>query len=165
MKDFIIRQAIISDMNEVLNMIKELANFEKAKGQVNLSLEKLIKDGFGDDKIYDALVVETQGKLCGYAIYYNSYSTWKGRALYLEDIFVRKEFRNKGIGEKLFMQVINIAIKRNANRLDWQVLKWNTSAINFYKKKQSTFDDQWINGRLFELDLNNFSKGKENESI
>ncbi len=165
MKDFIIRKAKISDMKEVLSMIKELANYEKAEVEVHLSLEKLIKDGFGDQKLYEALVVETKGKLCGYAIYYNAYSTWKGRAFYLEDIFVRKEFRNKGIGEKLFKQVIKIAIKRKAKRVDWQILKWNSPAINFYKKMRSTFDDEWINGRLFELDLNNFSKNKENESI
>jgi GNAT superfamily N-acetyltransferase len=85
----------------------------------------------------------------GFALYYTSYSTWKGRCLYLEDFYVLSEYRKLGIGSKLFDFVVEVAKNRNVKRMEWQVLDWNENAINFYKKKNANLDDEWLNGRIF----------------
>ena len=153
MKDLIIRKAKKSDMQQLLYMITELAKFEKAQEQVQNSVEQLQKDGFGGKSYFEALIAEYQNQVCGYALFYEGYSTWKGVTLYLEDLMVREPYRNKGIGEKLFKEIVNIAKQKKVKRLDWQVLDWNKSAIDFYKKQQASLDGSWLNGRLFEKDL------------
>ena len=158
MKNLIIRKANASDMKEVLALIKELAEFENALDQVKMTVDRLIEDGFSKAPLFKSIVAEYKGEICGYALYYYGYSTWNGKTLYLEDILISDKFRQKGFGQQLFNQVIKIAIQQKVTRLDWQVLNWNKSAIDFYKKNQSTFDNEWINGRLFALDLLNFSK-------
>ena len=153
MKELVIRKAEKSDMNQVMSMIIELAKFEKAQNEVQTNVQQLEEDGFGLKNCFEALIAEYNQEVCGYALFYHGYSTWKGLTLYLEDIMVRESFRNKGIGDKLFREIVNIAKQKNVKRLDWQVLDWNSKAIKFYKKQQATLDGSWLNGRLFEKDL------------
>ena len=165
MKDLIIRKSKASDMNEVLSLIKELADYERSLDRVKMTVERLIKDGFSKPPLFKSLVVVYKKEICGYAFFYQGYSTWNGKTLYLEDIMISKKYRRRGFGQKLFNQVVEIAIQQKVTRVDWQVLSWNKPAIEFYKKNQSTFDAEWINGRLFDLDLKNFSKSNIDESI
>ena len=161
MKDLVVRKAKKSDMKEVLSMIIELAKFEKSENEVQTTVKQLQKDGFGENNYFDVLIAEYQNKVCGYALFYQGYSTWKGTTLYLEDLMVREPFRNKGVGERLFKEITNIANKRKVKRLDWQVLDWNLSAIRFYKKQQATIESGWLNGRLFQKEIN----ASKNEGI
>lgn len=144
----IIRPAIKGDEFEIMNLIKALAEYEKAPEQVTNTAEDLGKHLF-DEKICDALVVQEGEKIVGFALYYTNYSTWKGKCFYLEDFFVLPEYRRGGIGSLLFDEVVKIAKGRKVKRMDWQVLDWNEPAINFYKKKNAVLDPEWINGRIF----------------
>ena len=148
-----IRRGEIKDMQEVLNLIKELAIYEKAPDEVEMTVEELIEDGFNDNPIFDVIVAEAENNIVGFALYYTSYSTWKGKALYLEDFIVSESFRKYGIGKRLFDEVVKEAKKRQVKRMEWQVLEWNEPAINFYKKYDATLDGEWVNGRLFYDDI------------
>ena len=156
MKDLIIRKGEIDDMNDVLLMIIELAKFENATEQVNTTVEQLKQDGFGSKKLFEVIIAEYKNEICGYAFFYQGYSTWRGATLYLEDLMVKENHRRKGFGGHLFDEIIRIAKDRDVKRLDWQVLDWNSSAIEFYRQYKATLDGQWLNGRLFELDLKKF---------
>ena len=147
-EEFNIRKATKGDEKEIMMLIKELALFEKAPNEVVNTAEQLKIDLF-EDQICDAFVAEVEDKVIGFALYYTSYSTWKGRCLYLEDFYVLPEYRKLGIGSKLFDLVVDIAKNRNVKRMEWQVLDWNENAINFYKKKNAILDDEWLNGRIF----------------
>ncbi|MBC8475074.1 MAG: GNAT family N-acetyltransferase, partial [Bacteroidetes bacterium] len=103
------------------------------------------------------LVAEVENIVVGFALYYTGYSTWKGRTLYLEDFLVSENHRGRGIGKLLFDAVVLEAKKRDVKRMDWQIIDWNEPAINFYKKYNATLDGEWINGRLFEEDIRNFT--------
>lgn len=131
-----------------MKLIQALAEYEKAPDEVVNTAEDLGKHLF-EEKICDALVVEEDGDIVGFALYYTNYSTWKGKCLYLEDFFVLPEYRRGGIGSQLFDRVVEIAKERGVRRMDWQVLDWNEPGINFYKKKEAVLDPEWINGRLF----------------
>jgi GNAT superfamily N-acetyltransferase len=122
--------------------------YEKAPEQVTNTAEQLAIDLF-EDKICDAIVATLDGEIIGFALYYVSYSTWKGRCLYLEDFYVKESKRKLGIGQLLFEEVVAIAKARKVKRMDWQVLEWNEPALNFYKKNESILDGEWVNGRLF----------------
>lgn len=148
-----IRKGEIKDMPEVLKLIKQLAVYEKAPDEVETTVEELVEDGFGSKPIFDVIVAEANNNVVGFALYYTSYSTWKGKALYLEDFIVDEPYRKYGIGKKLFDEVLKVAKKRNVRRMEWQVLDWNEPAINFYKKYNATLDGEWFNGRLFYDDI------------
>lgn len=148
-----IRRGEIKDMSKVLDLIKELATYEKAPNEVVLTEEELIEDGFGVNPIFDVFVAEAENQLVGFALYYTSYSTWKGKALYLEDFIVTENYRQYGIGKKLFDAVLKVAKERQVKRMEWQVLEWNEPALNFYKKYNATLDGEWFNGRLFYNDI------------
>ena len=152
-----IRQSQKEDMPKVLEYIQELATYEKAPDEMENTVEDLEKNGFGDHKVFDCIVAEIENNIVGFALYYTGYSTWKGRTLYLEDFLVSEDYRGKGIGRLLFKQVILEAKKRNVKRMDWQVIDWNKPAINFYNKYNARLDGEWINGRLFEEDIRNFT--------
>jgi len=152
-----IRQSQKEDMPKVLEYIQELATYEKAPDEMENTVEDLKKNGFGDNKVFDCIVAEIENNVVGFALYYTGYSTWKGRTLYLEDFLVSEDYRGKGIGKLLFNQVILEAKKRNVKRMDWQVIDWNKPAINFYNKYNARLDGEWINGRLFEEDIRNFT--------
>ncbi len=156
MKDLIIRKGEIDDMKDVLLMIKELAKFENAEQEVNTTVNQLKQDGFGSKKLFEVIIAEYKNEICGYAFFYQGYSTWKGATLYLEDIMIKPKLRRKGLGSILFNEIIKEAKARGVKRLDWQVLDWNSSAIAFYEKYKASLDGEWLNGRLFELDLKNF---------
>ncbi len=144
----LIREAKKEDVAAIHGMIVELAVFEKAPNEVSNTPEQLKIDLF-DDKICSAWVAEIEGKIAGFALYYISYSTWKGRSLYLEDFYVKPDYRRLKLGDKLFDKIVEIAKELKVRRMDWQVLDWNQGAIEFYKKKNAVLDPEWINGRLF----------------
>lgn len=144
-----IRKAEKKDMTSVLGLIQELAEYEKAPDEVINTVENLENDGFGPEKVFDCIVAEDEDTVIGFALFYTGYSTWKGRTLYLEDFLINEKYRNKGIGKQLFDAVIQEAKRRNVKRMDWQVLDWNTPAIEFYKKYKATLDGEWLNGRFF----------------
>jgi GNAT superfamily N-acetyltransferase len=143
-----IREAKPGDETEIFNLIYALAVYEKAPEQVTNTPQQLAIDLF-EDKICSALVAEENKQIVGFSLYYISYSTWKGRCLYLEDFFVIPEKRTLGIGEELFKKTVEIAREIGVKRMDWQVLEWNTPALNFYRKHKAILDPEWINGRLF----------------
>jgi GNAT superfamily N-acetyltransferase len=144
-----IRAARPGDEQAIHGLISELALYEKASDEVTNTVEKLRVDLF-EDAVCEALVVENEAlEVVGFALYYRSYSTWKGRCLYLEDFYVKPEFRRGGIGSRLFTEVVETAKKWNVKRMDWQVLDWNEPALDFYKKHQAVLDPEWVNGRLF----------------
>jgi GNAT superfamily N-acetyltransferase len=143
-----IRKAKRGDELVLMGLVHELAEFEKAPDEVINTPEQLAIDLF-DDKICDCFVYEIEGIIRGMALYYISYSTWRGRCLYLEDLYIQPDFRRGGIGQKLFQTLVDEAKEMGVKRMDWQVLDWNDSAIQFYKKIGATLDPEWINGRLF----------------
>lgn len=145
----LIREAQSGDERAIHGLIQALAEYERAPDEVINTPEQLYIDLF-EDKICDALVVTTDNDLVvGFALYYTSYSTWKGRCLYLEDFYVLPEYRRGGIGGQLFQKVVAIAKERGVKRMDWQVLEWNEPALEFYKKHEAILDPEWVNGRLF----------------
>ncbi len=141
-----IRSAEPKDVAKIFDLIKELALYEKAPEQVTNTAEKLYHDLFVDP-ICDAIVAEENAEVLGFALFYTSYSTWKGRSLYLEDFYVSENHRRKGIGQMLFDDVMKLAKERKMARMDWQVLEWNQLAIDFYSKNEALLDGEWINGR------------------
>lgn len=143
-----IRAAKVGDESAIHELIVELAVYERAPDEVTNTVEQLRIDLF-EDRICDAIVVEEDSKVVGFALFYTSYSTWKGRCLYLEDFYVREENRRNGIGSQLFQKVVEIAKIRGVKRMDWQVLEWNEPGLNFYKKENAILDPEWVNGRLF----------------
>ncbi len=143
-----IRASERKDAAAILGLIKELAAYEKEPDAVIVTAAQLENDLF-NEQICHALVVEVESEIIGFALYYFAYSTWKGKCLYLEDFYLKPESRRLGWGLKLFQKVRDIAIQEEVKRMDWQVLEWNTPAIEFYKKVGATLDPTWINGRLF----------------
>lgn len=148
-KEVEIRFATADDMPAVLDLIRELAIYEHAEEQVTNTVEQLQKDGFGDNPVFECLVAEDEDGVYGFALFYTSYSTWKGTCLYLEDLLVTSSKRRTGTGSILFETLIEIARERGAKRFEWQVLDWNEPAISFYKKYNADLDPEWINGKIF----------------
>tara|TARA_S200000501_G_scaffold378955_1_gene445386 strand:- start:5070 stop:5513 length:444 start_codon:yes stop_codon:yes gene_type:complete len=141
----IIRPGKKSDTPQVFNLIKELAVYEKALDKVTNTVERLKEDGFGPNPIYELFVAETKNKIIGIALTYYRFSTWRGKVLYLEDLIVKESMRRKGIGKKLFDRIIEHAKKNKCIGLSLQVLDWNKLGINFYKKYDMEFDNEWLN--------------------
>lgn len=146
-KETIIRKAKIEDMSGILDMVKELAEYEHALDQVSTTVADYEKNFLSG--IFDAFVAEIKGEIKGVAIYYMTWSTWKGRMLYLEDFVVSPELRKTGIGQKLFDAYIAEGKKRGCSLLKWQVLDWNDPAVNFYKKNNAIIEQEWWNGKIF----------------
>ena len=146
--DIIIRRALQSDCPRLLELIQELAVYEKAPEEVTVSLEHFSESGFGQNPVWWGFVAEVQGVVVGMALYYVRYSTWKGQRMYLEDILVTQEMRGKKIGGLLFDALIKEAKEKKFTGMNWQVLEWNEPAINFYKKYNANFDPEWHNGSI-----------------
>jgi len=145
----LVRKGIKSDLRDVLELIKELAEYEHELHQVSNTIEKMEVDGFGEAPVFGFLVAEEEGLIIGTAIYYFRYSTWKGKRLYLEDIIVTEKMRGKGIGKQLFDATVTIGKSTNCTGMMWQVLDWNEPAINFYKKYYDPLIDKgWLNFNL-----------------
>lgn len=144
----IIRPGKKEDLPTVLELIRELAEYENMVDQVGNTVEALEKDGFGENPIYGLLVAEKENIVIGYSIYYYRYSTWKGKRLWLEDILVTKRERGTGVGKELFDKTIEIAKQENCTGMMWMVLDWNKPSIDFYKRYNAQFDGTWINCHL-----------------
>lgn len=151
-----LRPAKQEDMPEVLALIKELALYERAPGEVTITLEDLIADGFGERPLYEIILAAVDDEIAGMAFFFISYSTWKGKCIYLEDIIVKEKYRGRHIGKALFDAVIVKSGEFGANRLQWQVLNWNEPAIRFYKKYNAGLDETWINGKLTSHQIREF---------
>jgi GNAT superfamily N-acetyltransferase len=143
-----VRKATLDDMQAVHRLIVELAVYENAPNEVTNSLASLKEDGFGATAVFYCLVAVVGEDVIGFALYYISYSTWKGKCVYLEDFLVTETWRRKGVGKMLFEAVHHQAILIKAKRFEWQVLDWNIPAINFYNKYQVEMDRTWIDCRL-----------------
>lgn len=144
-----VRRAVKKDCPRLLELVKELALYEKAPQEVTVTAEHFEESGFGSNPVWWAFVAEENGVIQGFALYYIRYSTWKGQAMYLEDILVTEAARGKGIGKLLMDQLIIEAIEKGFSRIVWQVLEWNEPAINFYKKYNADFDAEWVNCSIY----------------
>jgi GNAT superfamily N-acetyltransferase len=148
MENIKIRRAVVDDCERLLELVKELAIYEKAPDEVTVSIEHFRESGFGPNPVWWAFVAEENDYIIGFALYYIRYSTWKGQRMYLEDLIVTEQYRCKGIGKLLFDALITEAKEKNLSAIAWQVLEWNEPAINFYKKLNATFDAEWVNCSL-----------------
>lgn len=140
-----IRRAKKEDCTRLMELVNELAVYERAPQEVTVKMEHFEESGFGNTPVWWAFVAEVENEVVGFALYYIRYSTWKGQAMYLEDILVTNDMRGKGIGKLLFERLFTEAKEKGFNRITWQVLDWNEPAINFYKKYNAAFDGEWIN--------------------
>ena len=144
--DIKIRQAVKEDCPRMMELIKELAEYEKAQEQVTVNFEHFVESGFGPNPVWWAYVSDADGKVEGFALYYIRYSTWKGQRMHLEDIIVTEKMRGHGLGKMLLDKLIEVAKEKKYSGMMWQVLDWNEPAINFYKKYEGVkFDTEWIN--------------------
>lgn len=141
----VIRKANKEDCPRLMELVHELAVYEKAPEEVTVTLEHFIESGFGEQPVWWAFVAEEKEAVLGFALYYIRYSTWKGQRMYLEDILVTNEARGKGIGQLLMNRLIEEAKEKKFKGIVWQVLDWNEPAINFYKKFNASFDPEWVN--------------------
>ena len=153
-----IRRAIKEDCPRLLELILELAVYEKAPNEVSVSLNEFQEAGFGKNPVWKAFVAVENGIIQGFGLYYIRYSTWKGCRMYLEDLLVTDKMRGKGIGKMIFDRLIQEAVEKEFKGITWQVLDWNEPAINFYKKYQTDFDAGWLNVALSKEQINNFNK-------
>ena len=153
-----IRKGTKKDLGRVLELIKELADYEGGLDEVLISERDLEEYGFCENPLYFLMVAESDNNVVGLAIYFIHFSTWKGKCLYLEDLIVSNKFRRKGIGTMLFETLIKIAHKKGMKRIMWQVLHWNKSAINFYKKYNANISNSWLNGKITDLEIKKLFK-------
>lgn len=143
-----IRPGTPDDLPQALNLIKELAVYEREPDAVETAVEDMIRDGFGERPVFEFFVAEEGEIIIGLALYYYSYSTWKGRCLYLEDLIVTQSHRGRGVGRGLFDKVLEKAKEEDVHRVVWQVLDWNTPAIEFYKSLGAAMLPEWVTCRL-----------------
>ena len=154
MPEILVRKGTESDIPSALELIRELAAYEKALEHVQINEEQLTRDAFGPHPVFEFLVATYGTQVVGISLYYYRYSTWKGKGLYLEDLVVTKEFRGRGIGKDLLIQTAKEAQQKECTGLYWQVLDWNTPAISFYEEMGASFDGEWINCKLDQEALN-----------
>ncbi len=140
-----LRRATREDIPRIFELVKELALFEKAPEEVTATLADYEVNGFGENSLFGAYLAFYQGKLAGFALWYFRFSTWKGKRFYLEDLYVKDEFRGLGIGKQLIEICFEEAKLTNCTGMMWQVLDWNTPAIEFYRQYDAKFDGEWIN--------------------
>lgn len=143
-----IREAIKQDCPRLLELVKELALFEKAPQEVTVTPEEFEDAGFGLAPVWKAFVAETEGQVIGFALYYIRFSTWKGCRLYLEDLLVTESMRGRGVGKLLFDRLIAEAAEKGFKGMVWQVLDWNEPAIKFYQKYGAAIEAGWLNAAL-----------------
>ena len=150
-----IRKGEKKDLPTILDLIKELAEYENSLHKVSINLKDLENDGFNEAPSYYFLVAEKNDKIVGMSFYWIRYSTWKGKFLFLEDFIVKTKYRRQGVGKKLFNATIKICQKLKLNGMCWQVLDWNKPAIEFYKQYNAEISGDWLNGKLTKSQINN----------
>lgn len=139
-----IREARVEDVSLILSFIRELAEYEREPGAVRTTKDDLIRDGFSANPKFRVIIAEWNGKPAGMAFFFQNYSTWQGKhGLFLEDLFVRPQFRGQGIGKALMVRLAQIAIAENCFGMRWEVLDWNTTAIEVYQKLGARFREHW----------------------
>ena len=155
---FIIRHGDEKDIPGMFKLVKELAEFERAPEAVVNTEQMLREDGFGKHSIYKVFIAEevTTGDVIGMALYYTAYSTWKGKIFFLDDLIVTERFRKYGIGQKLLDEVLKAAHEAGVNQIRWQVLDWNTPAINFYKKIGAEVDPTWYDCKMSKEEISQY---------
>ena len=152
----IIRKGTPSDLPSILRLVNELALFEKAPDAVTNTLEEMNHDGFGVQPVFGFHVAELNGEIVGMALYFVKYSTWKGKGLYLDDLIVSEKYRGKGIGKKLFDAFMMEAKTIGAKQVHWQVLDWNTPAVDFYKKLGASIEAEWWDCKMTEEQIEKY---------
>ena len=157
MQEMNIRPIQKKDLSDVLNLIKELAVYEKEPDAVEIDEQDLEESAFGNPPDFYCLVAEVNEQILGMALFYHRFSTWKGKSIHLEDLIVTQKYRQQGIGKALFEAVLHEAHQQNLKRVEWVVLDWNQSAIDFYKKYQATIFDDWRTVQLDEENLKKFA--------
>ena len=155
-----IRKGNPEDMEAVLSLIKELAVFENESNAVVITADDLVRDGFGSAPLFHVFVAEVESKIVGIALYYYRYSTWKGKTIHLEDLVVKENMRGSGIGFALYSEIIKQGKKDKVRRIEWNVLDWNTPAINFYKNSGAKILDDWKVAQMSEEAINHFVDNK-----
>jgi GNAT superfamily N-acetyltransferase len=154
--DFTVRLGEKKDMQSVLDLITELAVFEKEPDAVEITVEDLVRDGFSANPKFKIYVAEQENTIIGIALFYERYSTWKGRAIHLEDLIVTKSKQKIGAGKALYTAVLKYALDNNFNRVAWEVIDWNTNAIDFYKSTGATYLNDWSVVQMNKENLVNF---------
>lgn len=155
-----IRKGQKEDMKGVLALIQELAEFEKEPDAVLITEDDLVRDGFGINPLFQVFVAEVDNNIVGIALFYYRYSTWKGKTIHLEDLVVKDTMRGTGLGYALYSEIIKQAKKDNVRRIDWNVLDWNTPAIDFYEKSGAKVFDEWRVAQMDETGINYFIANK-----
>lgn len=155
-----IRKAKKEDMGAVLELINELAIFEKEPDAVIITKEDLIRDGFGENPAFHCFVAEADGKIEGMALVYFRYSTWKGKTVHLEDLIVRENFRGKGLGSALYTEVIRFAAEQKVKRTEWVVLNWNKTAADFYRRSGADVMEDWDTVQMDERSMHKYLEDK-----
>ncbi|MFT5165090.1 MAG: GNAT superfamily N-acetyltransferase [Saprospiraceae bacterium] len=145
--EIIVRKANFEDLHYIYDLVKELAVYEEAEDQVTASLEDYQNDF--KENIFESLVAIADGKIIGMMLYYMTYSTWKGKMIYLEDFIISEMYRNKGVGQQLFDAFLMVAKDKNARLAKWQVLDWNSPAIKFYEKNNAIIEKNWWSVKIF----------------
>lgn len=154
--NFTIRRGVKEDAQSVLNLITELAIFENEPHAVEITVTDILKDGFSSNPKFNLFVAEEENNIIGIALFYERYSTWKGKTIHLEDLIVTKNKRNLGVGKALYTAVLNYAYKNNYNRVAWEVLDWNKNAIDFYKSTGATYLNDWSVVQMSKENLEKF---------
>ena len=152
----IIRKATKNDMPSVLELIQELATFEKEPDAVVVTVDDLVRDGFSENPLFQCFVAEVDGEIIGMALYYYRYSTWKGKTIHLEDLIVKESKRGTGAGFALYKEIIKQGKAKNVRRIEWNVLDWNTPAIDFYEKSGAKVLGDWRVVHMDENGIKNF---------
>lgn len=152
----VIRKGTSNDMPAVLELIKELAVYEKEPEAVVVTVDDLIRDGFSDSPLFQTFIAEVDGEIIGMALYYYRYSTWKGKTIHLEDLIVKESMRGTGAGFKLYKKIIEQGKIDNVRRVEWNVLDWNKPAIDFYEKSGAKVLDNWRVVQIDENKINDF---------
>ena len=155
-----IREGKKEDMQAVLSLIQELAEFEKEPEAVVVTVEDLIRDGFGNQPLFHVFVAEINREIVGIAFYYYRYSTWKGKIIHLEDLVVKNNMRGKGVGYALYSEIIKQAQRDKVKRIDWNVLDWNTPAIDFYEKTGAKVLKEWHVAQMDENGIADFIENR-----